>query len=229
MTGPEWRPPTGAGSVVEDLDPTQVAPRRGTAGPSPSPSPVPSLRPGSWGGTVPFAPPPPSRRRWVTVPLAAAVVALASAEPVVLVPALGLVAGPALATIGDALARPERNLAWAVAWWARNLGVGLARSLGALVVLAVGVCLWFGTEAVDLLAPAGPWVLRLTGGLAGLLVALGIGRGGPSYRSDLAIDAVVDRLLPRGRPTAAAAVTVLVCTVVVCFGLLLDPEAWPLR
>lgn len=182
-----------------------------------------------WGGPTPAAPPAPTRRRWATVPLGAAAVALASAEPLVLVPALGLVVGPGLATVGDALARPERNPAWAVAWWARNVGVGLVRSLGGLVVLAVGLCLWFGTEAVDFLASAGPWVLRLTGGLAGLLVVLGIGRGGPGYRSDVTLDAVVARLLPRGRPTVAAAVTVLVCAIVVCFGLLLDPEAWPLR
>ena len=202
------------------LDPTQVAP--GTT----------SLAPGfpvHWGVPAPVAPPPPTGRRWVTVPVALAAVAVASAEPVVGVLGLGLVGGPALATLGDALAQPQRNQAWTVAWWFRNLGVGLVRSLGGLVVLAVTVCLWFGARAVALLEPAAPWTLRLGGGLAGALVVMAIGRGGPGYRAEVTLDAVVARLVPRGRPTVAAAVTVLVCVAVACLALLLRPEAWPIR
>lgn len=219
------------------LDPTEVAPTAPrphvdppTVQAEPVHRPVPPVAPTvpHWGGPAPSAPPPPTRRRWITLPLAAAAVAFASAEPVVLVPVLGLVGGPALATVGDALAQPERHQAWALAWWARNVAIGAARSLGGLVVLAVTLCLWFGTQAIDLLEPTGPWALRLGGGLAAVLVVSSIGRGGPKYRSDLTLDAAVARLLPGGRPTVPAAVTVLVAVAVACVGLLLRPEAWPI-
>jgi serine/threonine protein kinase len=171
----------------------------------------------------------PAGRRWVTVPLAVAAMALASASPVPLVALVGLGVAPVLATVGDRILQPHRNPAWWPLWWARNVALGLVRALGALLVLAIGLCLWFGTDAFEAFDAAGPWVLRATGLAAGGILALSIGRGGPGFRSHVALDAVARRLLPRGRPTMAAGVLLLVCLGATAAGLAFQPEAWPLR
>ncbi|HEV7720618.1 MAG TPA: serine/threonine-protein kinase [Iamia sp.] len=171
----------------------------------------------------------PGGRRWVTLPLGLAATALASAQPATLVVILGLGAAPVLATVGDRVLQPHRNPAWWPLWWVRNVALGVVRSLGALLVLAVGLCLWFGTDAFDSLDAAGPWVLRATGLVAAGILALSIARGGPGFRSHVALDAVTRRLLPRGRPTLPSVVLLLVCIGVVAAGLAFQPEAWPLR
>ena len=63
---------------------------------------------------------------------------------------------------------------------------------------------------------------------AGVL-ALSIGRGGPGFRSHVALDALTRKVLPRGRPTVPALVLGLVCLGVAAAGLAFQPEAWPLR
>jgi serine/threonine-protein kinase len=170
----------------------------------------------------------PAGRRWLTVPLGAAAVALASAQPATIVALLGLGVAPVLATVGDVVMQPSRNPLWWPLWWARNVALGLVRSLGALVVLAIGLCLWFGTDAFEGLSSASPYVLRGTGLVAGGILALSIGRGGPGFRSHLALDALTRRLLPRGRPTMASAIVGVVALAVVAAGLAFRPEAWPL-
>lgn len=171
----------------------------------------------------------PAGRRWVALPLALAAVALASAMPAGIVVLLGIGVAPLLATVGDRVLQPERSPAWWPLWWARNVAVGLVRSLGALLVLAVGLCLWFGTDAFEALDPAGPWVLRATGLAAGTLLAVSIGRGGPGFRSHVALDALTRRLLPAGRPTLPAGIFVLIALAVAAAGLAFQPEAWPIR
>ncbi|HEX7132801.1 MAG TPA: protein kinase [Iamia sp.] len=171
----------------------------------------------------------PAGRRWVTLPLAIAAVTLASAQPATLVLLLGVGLAPILATVGDRVLQPHRNPAWWPLWWVRNVALGLVRSLGALLVLAIGLCLWFGTDAFDALDAAGPWVLRATGLVAAGILALSIGRGGPGFRSHVALDAVTRRLLPQGRPTVPGAVLVLICLGIAAAGLAFQPEAWPLR
>ncbi len=171
----------------------------------------------------------PAGRRWVTLPLALAAVALASAQPATLIVLLGLGVAPVLATVGDRVLQPHRAPAWWPLWWVRNVALGLVRSLGALLVLAIGLCLWFGTDAFDAFASAGPWVLRATGLVAGAILALSIGRGGPGFRSQVALDALTRRLVPRGRPTLPAGVLLLVCLGIAAAGLAFQPEAWPLR
>lgn len=171
----------------------------------------------------------PAGRRWVTVPLATAAVALASASPVPVVALLGIGVAPVLATVGDRILQPHRNPAWWPLWWVRNVALGLVRSLGALLVVAIGLCLWFGTDAFEAFDAVGSWVLRATGVVAGGILALSIGRGGPGFRSHVAIDAIARKLLPQGRPTVPAGVLLLVCLGVVAAGLAFQPEAWPLR
>jgi len=171
----------------------------------------------------------PAGRRWVTLPLGLAATALASAQPATLVVILGIGAAPVLATVGDRVLQPHRNPAWWPLWWVRNVALGVVRSLGALLVLAVGLCLWFGTDAFDSLDAAGPWVLRATGLVAAGILALSIARGGPGFRSHVALDAVTRRLLPQGRPALPSVVLLLVCIGVVAAGLAFQPEAWPLR
>ena len=219
-----WSPrPLGSWVVpapVDDLPEQTARPPRARA---PRSAPLsPEERLDLAAGTVPAG------RRWVTVPLAGAAMALASASPVPIVALVGLGVAPVLATVGDRILQPHRNPAWWPLWWARNVGLGLVRSLGALLVLAIGLCLWFGTDAFDAFDAAGPWVLRVTGLVAGGILALSIGRGGPGFRSHVALDAVARRLLPRGRPTLPAGVLLLVCLGITAAGLAFQPEAWPL-
>ncbi|HYI63020.1 MAG TPA: serine/threonine-protein kinase [Acidimicrobiales bacterium] len=199
---------------------------------APAGPPVPSWEPlPPVAAPVPVAPgvgAPPRGRGWVTLPLGLAAVALASAQPVTVTLALAVGVAPALATVGDRLVRPHRSLAWAPGWWARNVAVGLVRGLGAAGILGVGLCLWYGTELFDGAAGAGSWVLRATGVGAGWVLASSIGRGGPGFRSHVALDALATRLLPRGRLTPVAAVVVAVCLLVAAAGAWFRPEAWPL-
>ncbi len=237
-SGTSWRPvDVPAAARPDEVRTEMVAPQHGSwvvpapteadaVAPRPAPAPHPDPRQevpagGEPGGAV-------GGRRWVTVPLGLAAVALTSAQPVTLTLVLGLVVAPLLATVGDVLAQPDRSPAWAPLWWMRNVGVGLVRSLGALVVLAIGVCLWFGADAFDALRDLGPWVLRLTGVASASLLVLSMARGGAGFRSDVALDALARRVVPRGRPTVAAAVVILVGGAVAAAGLALQPEPWPL-
>lgn len=163
------------------------------------------------------------------MPLGLAVVALASAQPATVVLAAGLVVAPVLATYGDRVLRPHRAVGWVGPWWLRNLLFGALRCLLPTLLLAVGFCLWFGVEAFDSLVAVSPWVLRVSGALAGWVMASSIGRGSPSFRSHVALDALAARLMPRGRLTVAAGVVVLVGVAGTAAGLWFDPEAWPLR
>ncbi len=169
----------------------------------------------------------PVGRRWLTVPLAVAGVALASVRPVAGVGLLGLAAAPLLATLGDRALRPERAAAWLPVWWARNVAIGLVRLLGPALVLFLGTCLWFGSAAFEALAPAGPWLVRGTGVVAGALVVASIGRGGEGFRSHVGLDHLTRRLVPGGRLSRAGALVLLVCLGLAALGLAVDPEAWP--
>lgn len=230
-----WRPhqtepapgprPLGAGPGPESrprhVVPAPVVPEPGRVDTSPLPGSHPRQAPRAHGA-------PPRRRAWLTWPLALAAMALASAQPATVTLLVGLGVAPVLATAGDRILRPHRRAGWVVGWWLRNLLVGLVRSLGGLVVLALGLCLWFGSEAFDSVASAGPWVLRATGLAAAGVLCLSVGRGGAGFRSHVALDALTVRLMPRGQLTTPAAVVVVTCIAVAAAGLWFSPEAWPL-
>lgn len=170
----------------------------------------------------------PEGRRWVTVPLGIGVMALASARPAGLVALLVLAVAPVLATVGDRALGPERAVLWLPVWWARNLVISTMRSIGALILVFLGTCLWFGADAYAALAPVAPWVVRGTGVLAGGLLGLSIGRGGDGFRSHLGLDAVARLLMPRGRLSIAATLLMAVGLGLAALGLTLDPTVWPL-
>ena len=67
-----------------------------------------------------------------------------------------------------------------------------------------------------------------TGVAAGWVLALSVGRGGPGFRSHVALDALTIRLLPRARLTVPAGVLILVCVALTAAGIWFQPEAWPL-
>ena len=185
-----------------------------------APAPVPVQLEGPGGPVV--------GRSWLTIPLGLAAVALASAQPLTVTLLLALVVAPLLATAGDRLLQPHRSAGLLLPWWLRNVAIGAFRALGAVVVLGFGICLWYGTEVVTALAPAGPWVLRATGVAAAGIVCLSTGRGRPGFRSNLALDALARRLMPRGTPTVAVGVVLLAAVALGAAGLWFQPEAWPL-
>jgi serine/threonine-protein kinase len=208
--------PTGA-PLAATAPVAQVAPVAPAAQVAPAAPAAPVVHPWSRPG-----------RRWVTWPLGLAAVSLASCQPVGVTLALGLGIGPALATAGDLLLRRDRHPAWAAWWWARNVLTGAARLVGPLLVLAIGLAAWWVTDTVSFLSGAAPWVLRVTGGLCGWMVASSFGRGSPRFRTDVALDALTVRLAPRGRPSLQGVVLLLVCAAMVAAGLWFEPEAWPL-
>ncbi len=237
-----------AGSATTVPAPARpAAPERGGHGRRPTvrpashvvPAPDEARHPASVGpaGGSPFGVAPPHQagaagsphgRAWVTVPLGLGATALASAQPVTVPLVIGLLVAPLLATAGDRVLRPHRSAGWMPGWWLRNLVVGALRAVGPILVLGVGLGLWWGSETYDALAVAGPWVLRATGIGAGGLLCLSAGRGGPRFRSHLALDALARRLLPHGRLTVPAGVLLVVGLGLAAAGLWFQPEAWPL-
>lgn len=197
--------------------------------PAPLPAPAaapdgPAALPVQLGGpTGPLA-----GRAWLTLPLGLAALALASAQPLPMTLVLALGVGPVLATWGDRVLQPHRSRGWMLGWWLRNLGVGVVRALGAVIVLGVGIGLWYLTQAITAFEGAGPWVLRATGVAAAGIVCLSLRRGGPGFRSNLALDALARRLMPRGALTMAAGVVLVVAVALGAVGLWFQPEAWPL-
>lgn len=234
------RQPSGGPAVPA---PTSAPPVRRASHVVPDPGPAPGRSPsapreGAAPGALYGPPQPgvlrtagaaPTGRGWLTVPLGLAAMSIASAQPATVTLILGVGVAPLVATAGDRILRPHRSPGWMAAWWVRNLLLGVARSLGGLVVLAFGLCLWYGTEAFDSLQAAGPWVLRATGVAAAGVLCLSIGQGGPGFRSHVALDAAAERLMPRGRLSVAAAVVGVVCLGVIAAGLWFRPEAWPLK
>lgn len=237
---PPWRPPLVPAAATVALVAPVVSPSGRTwpvpvpVGPTTTPRlPRLGVHPARQGLTaeqrLELARTVPAGRRWVTVPLGGAAMALASARPATLVVLLGLALAPLVATVGDRAVRPEHARVWLPLWWARNLVISTVRTIGPALVVFLGTCLWYGSTAFSALAPTGPWVLRVVGVVAGGLLGLSISRGGEGFRSHLGLDVVTRRLLPRGRLSSAGVALLLVCVGLAAIGLAVAPEAWPLR
>ena len=191
---------------------------RATVGPPPGAtraSAAPSHPPGPAAGRdpAPIADParylpgpkvgPPRKGRWlVTLPVGAAVVALTSAAPVLLVPLLAFVFLPALGTAGDLLLHHTRRTWGMTASWVdrqppatyaglrfgRNVLVGTLRALPVLGLLAVLVAAWYPLHDAERLTTAADVFLRVAGAVTALLLVVPALEGSVPFGSGVAVD-----------------------------------------
>lgn len=183
------------------------------------------------------------RRGPVTWPVGVAATALASASPLLVTALLAYVAVPALATFGDleqtrgtgGSGMHRGRLARSGPWvflpvrFVRNLAVGLARSIAAVAVAAIGIA----TVQVLVDAAVGSairdFAVRCTGIAMALVLLLPIRHAGRGFRTEVGIDAAVARVMTgSSRVTSGVAVVWVVSVAVTAVAVWLRPELWPL-
>lgn len=183
------------------------------------------------------------RRGLVTWPVGVAATALASASPLLVTALLAYVAVPALATFGDleqtrgtgGSGMHRGRLARSGPWvflpvrFVRNLAVGLARSIAAVAVAAIGIA----TVQVLVDAAVGSairdFAVRCTGIAMALVLLLPIRHAGRGFRTEVGIDAAVAHVMTgSSRVTSGVAVVWVVSVAVTAVAVWLRPELWPL-
>ena len=183
------------------------------------------------------------RRGWVTWPVAAALVVLASASPLVVSAVCAFVLLPALATMGDLEVHHHRRRIGAQRrkWhdarvevvapvrYARNLLLSAARALPAVAIAAIG----YATERVFVDEAFAPiyrdLTIRTTGVAMALVLLVPARHGNRGFRTGLGITAAAERVMEgERRPGTRTFVVWVVAVAAVAFGALLGPELWPL-
>jgi hypothetical protein len=177
------------------------------------------------------------------VPVLAALAALGSAIPVLIVPVLVLGVLPALSTAGDTLMfvqlrRQGTRLRWVhrvalpafvASRYVRNLVAGLYTAIPAVVVASATVGLTLFLDGVGVGRPGQELVLRPGGLAVALLLAIPVLRDRRQFRAAVTADLVVDKLLDdEGRLEPAGRLLWLVTALVVAIGFGFRPEVWPL-
>jgi hypothetical protein len=179
----------------------------------------------------------------VTVPVAAATVAAATAAPVLVMAVVVGVALPVLATVGDGEARRQRRRLGVPERWAerslpapvlagvrfvRNLAVTVVRVSPIIGLSALLLAGWYALAETS--APAGfvDAMLRIVGGGAMAAVLATGAQGSSRYRSGMGIDAAVRRMVPDGRTSLGVVVGWILAVVVVAGSLWLTPDTVPL-
>lgn len=211
--------------------------------PSPGVAPTSYRSPAPWhDGSPPVIGSGPRWRGWVTWPCGVAVVALASASPIIVSAALTVVILPLLATVGDLQVHRHRRRAgigrrrWqdarsatvAPVRFIRNLAVALLRSLPAIAVAAIGYATVqvFTDSGVN--STARDLTIRVTGVMMSLVLLLPARHGGRGFRTDLGITAGAEWVMEhRTRPGVRTFAVWIVAVAVTAFGILFDPEMWP--
>ncbi|WP_426571694.1 protein kinase domain-containing protein [Aquihabitans sp. McL0605] len=195
---------------------------------------------------APYAPGHPElvpTRGKVTVPLAIVAIAVASAAPVIGLGAVVLLVLPALATLGDAVARRlradhgvagrwgERHLP-AVLWlplrFVRNVVASVLRTSPIIGVTAVLLAGWYALDATSLSVTVTNVLLRIIGGGAVAVSLLTAREGSSRFRTGMGIDELAARSAPEGRTTERLIVAWLVMAIIVVAALWLDPDTFPL-
>ncbi|MCU1454038.1 MAG: hypothetical protein JWN46_2184, partial [Acidimicrobiales bacterium] len=193
----------------------------------------------------PLAVGPPAAGRWkARVPLVAAAVGLSSAAPVAVTIGLVLIVLPVLATWGDSLLHGARRDAGLGGRWidratapaamapprfVRNVVVSVVRSAPVLAVGAVLIGGWYGLVHLSSPTPVLDLALRAIGAVVALGLVVPAGRGSPRFRTGLAVDHLLGRLVdPAGRVGQRGLVLLVGAAFFVAAGLWLSPEVWPL-
>lgn len=214
-----------------------------SAAPSLGVAPAPSRPSAPWqDGSPPVIGPGPRWRGWVTWPCGVAIVALASASPIIVSAALTIVVLPLLATVGDLQAhRHRRRTGSARRRWddarpttvapvrfVRNLAIALVRSLPAIAVAAIGYATVQVLTDGGIVSTARDLTIRVTGIVMSLVLLLPARHGGRGFRTDLGITAGAGWVMEhRTRPGVRTFVIWIVAVAVTAFGMLFDPEMWP--
>lgn len=182
-------------------------------------------------------------RRKVTLPLAAVAVACAMAAPVLVTAAVVLIVLPALATVGDGLARRLRAEQGLDGTWAdrslpaallaptryvRNVVVAVVRTSPVVGVGAVVLGLWYALGQTAVPQPVLDWSLRLIGAATvGGVLASSV-KGSARFRTSLGVDELVRVAAPDGRTTERVAIGWIIALSVVAAAIWLTPDPFPL-
>ncbi len=196
-------------------------------------------------GSAPIAIGPHPAGRWkATVPLTLVALAFGSAAPVAAVLLLVLVVLPLVATWGDSVVhRFRRNSGTAQRWIERatppaaaapvrfvgNLVMSILRSLPVVALTAALLGLWYGLDHLHVPQLLVDTVLRVIGLLAAAILVVPARAGSPRFRTGVAIEDAVSRLLgPSGRLGQRGVVLWIVAAAAVAGSLWFTPEVWPL-
>ena len=205
------------------------------------------------GGRAPFAPwhdgsppvvgPGASWRGWVTFPLVAAIVALASAAPLIVSALVTVLLLPAAATVGDVEVHRYRQAIGAErrGWhraapstvvpllFLRNLGVALVRALPAIAIGAIGVVAERAIAGSSIRGFWRDWSIRLCGVSMALVLLIPARHGGRTFRSDPGITRWSAWAMEgRERPGTRTATIWVIAVFGLALGAWLHPELWPL-
>lgn len=182
-------------------------------------------------------------RRKLTVPFAAAAIALGAAAPVLAAALLVLVLLPWLATFGDSVAQrlraehgveggwAERRLGattLAPARFLRNVFVSILRSSPVVGVGAVALAGWYALESIDPPRSLLHMALRVVGAAVAGIIVVTSREGSHRFRTGLALDELVARWVPNGRTNERVIVVWLLAAALVAGGLWLTPSTFPL-
>ncbi|MDQ6697461.1 MAG: protein kinase [Actinomycetota bacterium] len=183
--------------------------------------------------------------RWkATVPLACMALALGAAAPVAAIITLVLIILPLLATWGDSVVhRFRRESGTAQRWIERatppaaaapvrfvgNVVVSALRSLPIVALTGALVGLWYGLDRLGVSQTGLDGVLRAIGLLTTTLLVVPARIGSPRFRTGVAIDDAVSRLVtPGGRLGQRGAVLWILAAAAIAGAVWLTPEVWPL-
>lgn len=182
-------------------------------------------------------------RGWVTFPVAAGIIGLASATPIFIGALIVLALLPGLATVGDLVVHRHRqrtgadHRSWhrarpatiAPALFARNLGTSAVRSVPAIAIAAIG---FVAAQVLEQGTTAVIWrdlAVRSTGIAIALVLLVPARHGGRSFRCDLGITEVAGWAMERRTTPGMRTVVVwVISAAALAFGAWLHPEMWPL-
>ncbi|NLD77491.1 MAG: protein kinase [Acidimicrobiales bacterium] len=182
-------------------------------------------------------------RRKLTVPLAVAATALGAAAPVLVTALVVLVVLPWLATYGDSVAHRLRVQHGVAGGWAerrlgpgtlaparftRNVMVCLLRASPVVGVGAVALAGWYGLESIDPPRALLHLALRVIGATVVGIIVVTSREGSHRFRTGLAIDELVARLVPGGRTNERVVAIWLLAAALAAGALWLTPSTFPL-
>lgn len=195
------------------------------AGRWPATDPAESGGPAAEGGSLLLDPPGRAKLVW---PAVAVVVAAAGAVPVLVTVLLVVVGLPALATVGDTVARQRHDLGYVLVRTARNALAGVLRCSPVVGVSALMLGLWYVAEGATVPQWLLDAMLRFLGSGTAIALWLTNRDGSDRFRTGVGIRSLVVRAVPGGRTTERLVVAWVIAAALVAGALWLAPDPFPL-